>query len=53
LIERDLWIEKGTCVGGFSAANEAIETLIMHFETEDQMDEVLSNQGNYVKVILK
>lgn len=53
LIERDLWIERGTRVGGFSAANEAIGTLVMRFDTENEMEEVLSNQGKYVKVILK
>ena len=53
VIERDLWIEQGTTVGGFSAANEAIGTLVLRFETQEQMDEVLSNQAKYIEVRLK
>ena len=52
LIERDLWIEKGTQVGGFSGANEAIGTIILRFDNKEKMEEVLSNQDKYVKVIL-
>ena len=50
--ERDLWIEPGTHVGGFSAANEAIGTLILKFETEDQLRETMSEPNKYVKVLL-
>ena len=53
IVERDLWISKGTRVGGFSAANEAIGTLILKFESQDRIDEVLSNQDKYVKVVLE
>ena len=50
VIERDLWIESGTKVGGFSAANEAIGTLVLRFDTQDQIDEVLLNQSKYMEV---
>ena len=53
VVERDLWIEHGTTVGGFSGANEAIGTLVLRFETQNQLNEVLSNQHKYVKVKLK
>ncbi len=53
VIERDLWIEKGTKVGGFCAANEAIGTLILKMNSQEEIDEVLSNQGEYVKILLK
>ena len=53
VIERDLWIEKGTKVGGFSAANEAIGTLILRFDSQEAIDEVLSNQERYVKVVIE
>ena len=53
LIERDLWIEKGTQVGGFSGANEAIGTIVLRFDNKEKMEAVLSNQDKYVKVILK
>ena len=50
IIERDLWIEKGDKVGGFSAANEAIGTLILRFEAEESLEIFLSNQGKYIAV---
>lgn len=52
LIERDLWIETGTKVGGFSAANEAIGTLVLRFETQERLKEVLANQSKYFQVKL-
>lgn len=53
VIERDLWIEKGTKVGGFSAANEAIGTLVLRMKSHEEINEVLSNQDKYVKVIVE
>ena len=52
VVERDLWIKKGTPVGGFSAANEAIGTLVLKFDSQDRLKNVLSNQNKYVKVVL-
>ena len=53
VIEEDLWITRGTKVGGFSGANEAIGTLVLKFDDEQQMNKVLDNQENHVKIILK
>ena len=52
VVEQDIWIEKGTAVGGFSAANEAIGTIILKFENEERLQEVLANQTKYVSVII-
>lgn len=53
VIEEDLWIRPGTTVGGFSAANEAIGTLVLKFDTEERLQHVMANQTDYVKVLLK
>lgn len=53
VFERDLWIEPGTKVGGFTAANEAIGTLVLKFENEERMQEVMSAVSTYVKVVVK
>ena len=53
VFERDLWIEEGDHVGGFEAANEAIGTLVLKFDSQETIEEVLSNQEKYVKVVLK
>ncbi len=51
--EKDLWIEPGAEVEGFHAANEAIGTLVLNFETEERMEEVMSDTSLYVKVLLR
>lgn len=52
VIEKDLWICEGTAVNGFEAANEAIGTLVLKFENEERLKEVLTNQEKYVVVKL-
>ena len=51
--ERDLWIEPGTKVGGFSAANEAIGTLVLRFENDRRLEDVMGHISDYVRVILR
>ena len=53
VVERDLWVESGNQVGGFSAANEAIGTLVLRFENNEMLEEVLAEQEKYVKVLVK
>lgn len=53
VIEKDLWIEKGAPVGGFESANKAIGTLILKFESQERLQEVLAKQNKYVIVKLK
>lgn len=53
VVEKDLWIESGAQVGGFSGANEAIGTLVLRFDTQERLCEVLESQDKYIKVVLK
>lgn len=53
IVEKDLWIKSGTEVGGFSGANEAIGTLVLKFKTKEELTNVLNNQEEYIKIILK
>lgn len=53
VFERDLWIKTGTAVGGFSAANEAVGTLVLKFNNQERLNEVMSSVHKYVKVVLK
>lgn len=52
VVEKDLWIQVGDRVGGFSAANEAIGTLVLKFDREDEMETVMANVGDFVKIVL-
>ncbi len=53
IIERDLWIEPGDKVGGFASANEAIGTLVLRFDSENELNQVLGYQDDYVRIITK
>ena len=53
VIERDLWVKTGDVVRGFSGANEAVGTLVLRFESADNLEEVMNNISNYVKVVVK
>lgn len=53
VVECDLWIEEGTYVREFTAANESIGTLIFNFDSQEYMKEVLENQDKYIKIILE
>lgn len=51
VIEEDLWIEPGTAVGGFSAANEAIGTLVLRFDTQEEMLSQMDRIDELVHVV--
>ena len=53
VVEKDLWIEKGTAVGGFSGANEAIGTLVLKFDSQIELDRFFECQDLYLKIKLQ
>lgn len=53
VIERDLWVKEGDLVKSFMAANFAIGTLILRFDTPKQLQDVMDDIEKYVKVIVK
>lgn len=52
IVERDLWISVGDSVGGFSGANEAIGTLVLRFDTQEELEQVITNIDKYVSIIV-
>lgn len=50
VIERDLWVKMDDEVERFSAANKAIGTLVMRFDSKEALDRVLSNPKKYISV---
>lgn len=48
--EEDLWIQPGDRVGTFTGANEAVGTLVLKFETEERLQEVMADIHRYVKI---
>lgn len=52
VVELDLWVKEGDEVRDFNAANDSIGTLILQFETQDQLDEMMNCQDSWLKVIV-
>lgn len=53
VIETDLWIKPGDKVHGFSGANEAIGTLVIRFDSEEELETAMSDISSWCKVIVK
>ena len=52
VIDEDLWVKTGDQVSSFSAANDAIGTLVLKFDTEEQLLDALACQGDWLKVVV-
>ena len=49
----DLWVNKGDTVEAFDGANKAIGTLVLKFESIEELENVLLNQNKYLKVVVE
>lgn len=53
VIEKDFWFKKGDAVKEFQSARDAIGTLVLRFETADYLERAITNQREWLKVIVK
>jgi len=53
VIEEDLWVKKGDKVESFEGANNAIGTLVLKFQTAKELELAITNQHNWLKVVVK
>jgi len=53
VIEEDIWVKQGDFVSDFSAANEALGTLVLKFNSKEMLNKVMHNQDKYIKVIVR
>lgn len=53
IVEEDLWVEKGDCVDSFEGANNAIGTLVLKFQTAEELEKAITQQKEWLKVIVK
>jgi biotin carboxylase len=53
IIEEDIWVKKGDVVDSFEGANNAIGTLVLKFDTADSLEQAISSQREWLKVIVK
>ena len=53
LVERDLWVTKGEHVSSFDGANNAIGTLVLKFQTAEEMEKAITHQSEWLKIVVK
>lgn len=53
VVEEDLWVKKGDKVESFEGANNAIGTLVLKFQTAEELEKAITNQRNWLKVVVK
>ena len=53
IVEEDLWVEKGEEVESFEGANNAIGTLVLKFQTAEELEHAITHQREWLKVIVK
>lgn len=53
IIEEDLWVEKGDKVDSFEGANNAIGTLVIKFQTAEALEQAITHQHEWLKVVLR
>ncbi len=52
VVEEDLWVEKGKHVNSFEGANDAIGTLVLRFEKNEDMTNAIGNISSWLKVVV-
>lgn len=53
VVEKDLWVKIGDRVHRFEGANDAIGTLIIRFDSTEELEKAITNQSLWLKVIIK
>lgn len=48
----DLWVKKNDKVSAFRGANDAIGTMVLNLELQEELVMALSNQGDWLKVLV-
>lgn len=53
VIEKDFWFKKGDAVKEFQSARDAIGTLVMRFETAEELEYAITHQREWLHIIVK
>ena len=53
VLEEDLWVKKGDTVKSFEGANDAIGTLVLKFQSAEELEKAIANQREWLKVVVK
>lgn len=52
VVEEDLWIRPGDHVHGFEGANDAIGTLVLRFESAEELEKAITGQSQWLNVLV-
>ena len=53
IVEEDLWVKQGDKVESFEGANNAIGTLVLRFQSAEELEKAITNQREWLKVVVK
>ena len=53
VVEKDLWVKLGDHVDSFEGANNAIGTLVLKFQTAEGLERSITNQKDWLKIVVK
>lgn len=53
IVEEDLWVRRGDKVESFEGANNAIGTLVLKFQTAQELERAITHQRDWLKVIVR
>ncbi len=52
VVEEDLWVKQGDKVESFEGANNAIGTLVLKFQSAEELEKAITNQRKWLKVVV-
>ena len=53
VVEEDLWVKQGDTVKSFEGANDAIGTLVLKFQSAEELEKAITNQRDWLQVVVK
>ncbi len=53
VVEEDLWVKQGDKVESFEGANNAIGTLVLKFLTAEELEQAITHQREWLKVVVQ
>lgn len=53
IVEEDLWVENGDKVEGFEGANNAIGTLVLKFNSAEELEHAITHQREWLNIVVK
>ena len=53
VVEKDIWVSKGDIVSSFDGANNAIGTLVLKFQTAEELENAITHQNEWLNIVVK